>query len=74
METYYHVGYAVASTIFISNAAGFIVIAFLNDAIHAKLGRAKTLMLSEIVMTLGYVVLVCTPPFPAVILAYVRPD
>ena len=69
LESYYHIGYAVVSLIFISNAAGFITAAFFNDLIHSKMGRSRMLMLSEAIMILGYVILSCTPPFGVVIVA-----
>ncbi|KAF2152390.1 MFS general substrate transporter [Myriangium duriaei CBS 260.36] len=70
IEKHYGIGYAVVSLIFVSNAAGFITTAFASDAIHAKLGRARTLMTSEAIMVVGYVMITCTPPFGAVIAAY----
>ena len=43
IEDWYNIGYAVVSLIWITNAVGFILSAFFNDAIQAKLGRAKSL-------------------------------
>ena len=70
MEDHYGIGYAVVSMIFVANAAGFIIAAPTSNAIASALGRAKTLMLSEIIMLIGYVMIVCTPPYPAVVVAY----
>jgi fucose permease len=70
MEDHYGIGYAVVSMIFVANAAGFILAAPTSNAIASALGRAKTLMLSEVIMLIGYVMIVCTPPFPAVVVAY----
>lgn len=70
MESGYHIGYAIVSLMFVTNAVGFIVMAFLTDAICDRLGRAKSLMLSESIMISGYIIIVCTPPFPAVVAAY----
>ncbi|KAF2083595.1 MFS general substrate transporter [Saccharata proteae CBS 121410] len=70
MEKDYSIGYAVVSTIFVTNAAGFIAAAFACDAIETRLGRAKTLMLSEAIMMVGYIILACTPPFGAVVAAF----
>ena len=71
IEKHYGVGYAVVSLIFVSNAAGFITMAFGSDAVNAKLGRARTLMLSEAVMIAGYIMIACTPPFGVVVAALV---
>lgn len=70
MEDHYNIGYAVVSLIFVANAAGFILAAPTSNAIASALGRAKTLMLSEAIMLAGYVIIVCTPPYPAVVIAY----
>lgn len=70
MESHYHIGYAVVSLIFVTNAVGFIAAAFVNNAIAERFGRARTLMLSEILMITGYTVIACTPPYPAVVMAY----
>ncbi|TKX19896.1 MFS transporter-like protein 151 [Elsinoe australis] len=70
METDYNIGYAIVSLIFVTNAVGFITTAFGTDVVHSKLGRAKTLMLSEVIFMLGYVIIVCTPPFAAVVVAF----
>ncbi|KAK7549323.1 major facilitator superfamily domain-containing protein [Phyllosticta citricarpa] len=70
MEASYHISYAVVSLIFVTNAAGFIASAFFTDVLLDKLGRASTLALGEAIMLLGYIILVCTPPWPAVVAAF----
>jgi fucose permease len=70
MEDHYHIGYALVSLIFVANAAGFLVAAPTSNALASTLGRSKCLMLSEVMMLVGYVTIVCTPPFPAVVVAY----
>ena len=70
IETWYGIGYAVVSTIWISNAVGFIIAAFVSDLICSRLGRAKALMLSELSIIIGYVVIACPVPFPVVVVAY----
>jgi fucose permease len=66
MEKHYHIGFAVMSLIFVGQAAGFIVAAFFNNVILSKLGRAKMLMASEVIM-IAYIILLCTPPYPAIV-------
>ena len=58
------------SLIFVTNAVGFILAAFFVDALRSRLGRAKTLMIAQTLMTLGYVMIVATPPFPVVIVSF----
>ncbi|CAK3925957.1 related to MFS efflux transporter [Lecanosticta acicola] len=70
IESYYSIGYAIVSLIWITNAAGFILSAFFNDPISSRLGRAKSLMLSEACMIVAYVAIVCSPPFGVVVAAY----
>ncbi|TIA00912.1 MFS general substrate transporter [Aureobasidium pullulans] len=70
MEKQYDIGYAIVSLIFITNAIGFITAAFFTDLTLEKLGRAKACMLSEVLLIVGYVILVCTPSFPVVVVAF----
>lgn len=70
IEDYYHIGYAIVSTIWIANAAGFISSAFVTDWILSHFGRARTLMIAEAFMIGAYVVVACAPPFPVVAVAY----
>ncbi|KAF2838739.1 MFS general substrate transporter [Patellaria atrata CBS 101060] len=70
IETYYGIGYAVVSIIFVTLAIGFITSAFFTDAILAKLGRGKSMMVAEALMLASYVVIVFTPPFPVVCAAF----
>jgi fucose permease len=71
MEAYYHNTHTIMSLVFVGNAVGFIAAAPLVTWLLAKLGRAKTLILAEIFLIAAYIILVCTPPFPLVIIAYV---
>ncbi|KAI4794922.1 MFS general substrate transporter, partial [Aureobasidium sp. EXF-8845] len=70
MEKQYHIGYAVVSLIFITNAIGFITAAFFTDLTLEKLGRARACMFSETLLIAGYVIMACTPPFPVVVIAF----
>ncbi|PSN62329.1 MFS general substrate transporter [Corynespora cassiicola Philippines] len=70
MEVHYHIGYAIMSMVFVGQAAGFIIAAFFNNTLLNYLGRAKTLVLSELIMLSGYIMLATTPPYPVVIIAF----
>ena len=70
MEKDYHIGYAIVSLIFVSNAIGFISAAPLVQLIQARVGRAKALVISHAVTASAYIMLVCKPPFPVVVLAF----
>ncbi|KAL8996838.1 MAG: hypothetical protein Q9169_003740 [Polycauliona sp. 2 TL-2023] len=70
METDYSIGYAVVSLIFVTNAVGFISAAPTTQPLLARLGRAKTLLLALSIMMAGHIMLVCTPPFPVVVLSF----
>jgi fucose permease len=67
IETHYKIGYAVVSLVFVSQAAGFITAAFFTEALKGRIGQAKTLVFSELLMVISFVGLVCTPPFPVVV-------
>ena len=70
MEQDYRIGYAVVSLIFVTNAVGFISAAFITDFLASRFGRAKSLMFAEALVLLGYIIVVCTPPFPVVVVAF----
>lgn len=70
MEKDYRIGYAIVSLIFITNAVGFISAAPIAQALQARLGRAKTLVLAQSVIAAGYVIIVCKPPFPVVVVFF----
>ncbi|KAI1169679.1 MFS general substrate transporter [Nemania sp. FL0916] len=70
IEKYYHIGYAVVSLIFISNAFGYIAIAPFTDTIRLRLGRAKTLFLANMCITIGFIPLLVAAPFQAVVIGY----
>ncbi|KAF2789567.1 MFS general substrate transporter [Melanomma pulvis-pyrius CBS 109.77] len=70
MEAYYHLSYTVMSLVFVGNAAGFILAAFFTNTILDRLGRAKTLILAELIMLAAYIMLVVTPPYPVVVVAF----
>lgn len=70
MEQDYHIGYAVVSLIFVTNAVGFLSAAPLVQAVQARFGRAKTLAFAQVIIATGYVMLVTRPPFPVVVVAF----
>ncbi|KAI0010966.1 MFS general substrate transporter [Xylariaceae sp. FL0662B] len=70
METHYDIGYAVVSLIFVGNALGFIMAAPFVDQIRLRLGRAKSVALSQACMALGYLPMICAAPFPVVVISY----
>jgi Na+/melibiose symporter-like transporter len=55
--------------IFIANAVGFILAAFFVHAIDKKLGRARTVMACDVVLLVGYIIVVVTPPFPVLVVS-----
>lgn len=67
---HYGIGYAIVSLIFVGNALGFILAAGFIDLMRERLGRSKTLMISQLIMTAGYIPLVCTAPFPVIVVSF----
>jgi fucose permease len=70
LETDYKIGYAIVSLIFITNAVGFISAAPSVQAMQSRWGRSKAYMLATGLMIIGYVALVCNPPFPVVVISF----
>ncbi|KAG4030685.1 hypothetical protein MFRU_011g01420 [Monilinia fructicola] len=60
----------LVSLIFITQAIGYISAAFFIDAIRARFGRAKAIMLSEAIKSIGHIMIVTNPPFPVVVVAF----
>lgn len=69
MESHYRISYSIMSLVFVGNAAGFILAAFFTDTILGKIGRAKTLVIGDLVQLCAYIILVCTPPYPLVVIS-----
>ena len=70
LEKEYHIGYAVVSLIFVTNAIGFLSAVSLTNALQARLGRAKAYVVAEVTLTVAYTMLSCRPPFPVVVVAF----
>lgn len=62
----YNITYSTVSIIFVCNALGFVAAAFFISTLSNKIGRAKTLVIGQVLLMLGYGCIVITPPFPAV--------
>ncbi|KAL1967894.1 hypothetical protein VTN77DRAFT_2311 [Rasamsonia byssochlamydoides] len=67
MEKHYRIGYAVVSLIFVTNAIGYILAAPWTHALENRFGRSRTYMFSLSLMVTGYIIIVCQPPFPAIV-------
>jgi predicted MFS family arabinose efflux permease len=66
VSRHYGIQYGTVAVMFLCSAAGYIVTAFLISISIEKLGRAKTLIIAEVLLLLGYFSIVLTPPFPAI--------
>jgi MFS family permease len=62
----YNITYGTVSIIFVCNALGFIGAAFFISTLSNRIGRAKTLIIGQALLMLGYSCIVATPPFPLV--------
>lgn len=60
----------MVSLIFVGQAVGFILGAALIDPMRERLGRARTLALAQAFMVGGYIIIACTAPFSAVVIAF----
>ena len=52
------------------NALGFIIMAPLVEQIRARLGRARALLVSEVSLSVGFLLMALAVPFPAIVCAY----
>jgi fucose permease len=70
VEKQYNIGYAIVSLIFITNALGFISSTPVTQILEARVGRARSYLIATASMAIGYTAVVCTPPFPVVVLSF----
>ncbi|TVY81696.1 Bypass of stop codon protein [Lachnellula suecica] len=70
MEKNYSISYGTVATIFLCNALGFLTTAIFVSTLSQKIGRAKTLIISEATLMLGYTIIITTPPFGVVAFSY----
>ena len=70
MERYYSVSHAIMSLIFVANACGFIAAGPFVHMLNNRFGRAKVLSACTMLNTLAFICLVCRPPFPVVVIAF----
>lgn len=53
-----------------TTAAGFITAAFFVESLRGALGRAKTLIVANCLIACGYAIILCTPPWPVVVMSF----
>jgi fucose permease len=70
MERHYSIGYAIVSLIFVTNAVGFLSAAPLTHLLETRLGRSGAYIVAEALMTAGYIIIICTPPYPLVVASF----
>jgi fucose permease len=70
MQKYYGIGYSVASLIFLSNAAGFIVAAFFSQALYARVGRAWTIVCGSTSLAIGALIMGLGLHFGTVVMSF----
>ena len=70
MEKDYSIGYGIVSLIFVTNAVGFLSAAPLTHLLETRLGRAGAYLVAEALMATGYIIILCTPPYPLVVVAF----
>ena len=70
IERHYHINYAITSLLFITYAIGFILAAPMLDTLDSKLGRSRLYMIASLSLCVGYVIIICQPPFPVMVLSF----
>jgi fucose permease len=70
IEKHYDIKYAIMSTIFVAQAAGFLVSAFLTDSLSRRIGRSKSYILSGVIQAIGFAILATAPPYPVVVFVF----
>ncbi|KAI0631011.1 MFS general substrate transporter [Trametes polyzona] len=71
IQSYYHLGYAVVSLLFIFNTIGYLSGAIANVWLTDKLGFGKVLLLGSIVQIFAYGIMIPGGPFALMCIAFV---
>ncbi|KAH9973883.1 major facilitator superfamily domain-containing protein [Lactifluus volemus] len=70
IQSYYHVGFAVVSIIFIANCIGFVIGSTSNVFLNDKLGFGKIIALGSATQMVAFSIQASAPPFPLFVVAY----
>ncbi|EJC98908.1 MFS general substrate transporter [Fomitiporia mediterranea MF3/22] len=71
MQSHYHIGYTVVSTIFVLNCVGFVSGAVANIKLVQKIGFGATLAIGASCQAVAYAIQAPAPPFPLFAIAYI---
>ncbi|KAL6901757.1 major facilitator superfamily domain-containing protein [Trichoderma evansii] len=71
LETHYNLTYTVVSLIFLSPFVGYTMAAFVNSALHVRLGQRGVAMIAPAFRLVPYLVISFHPPFPVLIVMYI---
>ncbi|KAE9405025.1 MFS general substrate transporter [Gymnopus androsaceus JB14] len=70
IQTYYAVGFAVVSLLFVFNCFGFIIGAGVNVWLNERIGFGKVMVLGSLFQLVTYAIQGPAPPFPAMVLSF----
>ncbi|KAI0764598.1 MFS general substrate transporter [Trametes elegans] len=70
IQSYYHLGFAVVSLIFIFNTIGYLSGAVANVWLTDKFGFGKVLLLGSVLQILAYAMMIPAGPFPLMCVAF----
>ncbi|PCH42938.1 MFS general substrate transporter [Wolfiporia cocos MD-104 SS10] len=70
IQKVYHIGFAVASLIFVSNCLGFIFGAGANVALTDRLGFGTVMVIGSVFQMAAYSLTAPAPPFPVFVLGF----
>ncbi|KAI0332814.1 MFS general substrate transporter [Cubamyces sp. BRFM 1775] len=70
IQEHYHIGFAIVSLIFVSNAAGYLSGALVNLFLTDKFGFGKVLYMGSLCQIVAYAMLAPAGPYPLMCLAF----
>ncbi|KAM5546104.1 hypothetical protein V8D89_000230 [Ganoderma adspersum] len=70
IQSYYNLGFATVSLIFVLNATGFISGAFANVWLTDKIGFGKCMILGSLCQLIAYAIVIPAGPFPLICIAF----
>ncbi|KAI1118191.1 putative MFS transporter [Nemania sp. NC0429] len=70
LQEYYHLSYIIISLAFLSPFVGYTAAAFLNNAVHTRLGRRGVAVVASCAHLAAYAVVAARPPYPVLVMAF----
>ncbi|KAL7621832.1 hypothetical protein AAE478_007332 [Parahypoxylon ruwenzoriense] len=70
IQDHYNLTYLIVSLIFLTPFVGYTAAAFLNNAVHLKLGQRGVALVCSVCHLISYLIIAVHPPYPVLMIAF----